>query len=471
MVIALSTYPFHVCGDWTVPHLQLNDWENTLHKEYFWGQSFLATYEVRFFHWMARLFWSPSEFVPYWFSILGGQFLYSLGALLFYIAVRPTSWLVFLVLVGFPPPAYQKMSFCAGTAYSSFPLITGMGFFLISRLEKKEMLSWFLGGAVFGLGLSLHRITVVVPFALVLYHVIFHRKNLGWHLLGLGVGSFVGFLPELLHPPQVFAPAGVALFPLPLKFHNFVQLLSQMGHAFGISAQTLFEGEHALWFRGHSDLPKFWDYCVRTLSGAVFLFWLTKIAKHLQGNIRRFALFLIAVNAGVLILANTPADIYGSRRYFFPGCLAVSVLIYETYQAIPVSRAAVYLRSFVLILATLNGLYFSTPLQNVRPVLEEAKFDLEKDCVLGFGGDLSALIGLTGSPYRVIDTGWRLQGNYSRSVTLNQCRHVYRLETFAWSDEKQELVKLCKTPRLLFEGTTRSLVPIHQRIQLFQCDS
>jgi hypothetical protein len=113
------------------------------------------------------------------------------------------------------------------------------------------------------------------------------------------------------------------------------------------------------------------------------------------------------------------------------------------------------------------------PLSDFARESASQDFDEQRDCLAGFGADLSSLIALNDLRVQTVDIGWRLRGQYSRNVDATpeavraHCRQLFWVVTR--KTPKKLMRKLCPHNESYYEGQLTGLVSYPAHVSFQRC--
>jgi hypothetical protein len=131
------------------------------------------------------------------------------------------------------------------------------------------------------------------------------------------------------------------------------------------------------------------------------------------------------------------------------------------------------LRGGALVVYGVSALSFTTPLARFAERSAALQFDERYDCLVGSGGDLSALIALNDLRVRTVDLNWRLPSNYSRNVAAtpeavrDSCRQLFWVD--AGRRPKDFIRSLCEPEDAFYSSPPRGIVTYPQEVAFYRC--
>ena len=421
------TIYYHIGGDLSLPWLMANDWELTKSNKYFWGQNYMPTQEVWFLNKLGRLL--GFSIIPMWLNVFIAQLFYTIGVTLIFSKLKiilylqwQNRWfyLALLSILIFAPPAFQKYTFGIGTGYAMVPLATGLSIYL-ALTPQIRLWKAFLGCIILGISISVFRLNAVSVAGLILIMITVRPKE-NVKLIGvMALGVAMGLLPEFLQS-GLNSPYGFKIPEFERIAHNIFYFMTEQGVNLGILPYSWFEGEHAMWFWGHKSFPTDFMKIARYFS--ILLFLLILLINFGKTKERHKVFYLIIViNLVVVCFSNAYIDVFSARRYGYPMSLALTALI--LFNINHVWNKIFLIPKFIAILFYLySSFVFWSPLQRIPEILAEQNYDTKLDCIAGNGAILTTHMALTSKPVSVVEQGWRLTGNYSKTIPHDEIRKI-----------------------------------------------
>jgi hypothetical protein len=479
---AACSLDYHIDGDNTVSLLQANDWLSTPQKAYFWGQTYMGTTEVWLFSSVWRLVFGAQSAIPLLYWVFWSQFLFSFGAALVLAALvhtdasawgRPLVFLFFVVIFGFTAPVFQKYTFGLGHGYSAVPFYAGLTIAAYLLRARLHVLHFVLAGLLLGHAHYLFRLHLVYPVSLLLALVWAEPRRNVWKVVALCAGVAAGMLPEkLLMPEQGYAPA-FCLTDARHALANGWLSISQAAVHVGTLPYSLVESEHALWFSRHRPESAAWIWWGERLGAALVLILVViDCARNLRSP--RYLIFtaILAVNVAVLVTSCLVLDTLTARRYLYLSVFSFPFLMMHPPWTFW-QRLSMLLRTAALAVYAVSALSFTTPLASFAERSAAQQFDQRYDCLVGSGGDLSALLALNDLRVRTVDLNWRLPSNYSRNVAATPgavrdgCRQLFWIDT--GGRPKDFIRNLCEPDEPFYSAAPRGVVSYPQQVTVYRC--
>jgi hypothetical protein len=479
---AAYSLQYHLDGDNTVPLLQANDWLSTPQKIYFWGQTYMGTTDVWLFSSIWRLVFGPQSTIPVLYWVFWGQFLFALGAALVLAALihtdaaawgRPRVFLLFLVVFGFSAPVLQKYSFGLGLGYSGVPFHAGLTIACYLLRARLHLVLFVLVGLLLGHSHYLFRLQLVYPVALVLALLWAEPRANRWKVVAVAAGVVMGMMPEKMFLPEQGYAAQICLIDWRHAFANGWTALSQSAVQVGTLPYSLIESEHALWFAGHRPESSEWIWWGERVGAGLLLILLAfDVARSLRSS--RYLIFtaILAVNIAVLVTSCLTLDTFTGRRYMFLSVFSFPFLMMRPPWTVW-HRLSMLLRTGALVVYAVSALSFTTPLASFAHESAAQQFDQRYDCLVGSGGDLSALMALNDLRVRTVDLNWRLPSNYSRNVAAtpeavrDSCRQLFWVD--AGGRPKDFIRFLCEPDEAFYSSPPRGIVSYPQHVAFYRC--
>ena len=482
LILAFASFDYHIDGDTTVTLLMANDWDHTPAKAFFWGQQYMGTYEIWLLAKLGKLLsLSP---IPLWLATTLATLFYCAGATLVYAALLGydadhgrNTWaqrgrfiLAFLIL-GFSPPSLQKYSFGIGTGYSFLPLVSGLCIFLGFRLRQLRWWTILAAGVLLGLSIEINRLNLVPIAGLALCLALTSIKKNFRNGCVLALGMLGGAAVELTVIPlsALSIYGGGSNFSWSRSLSNFKATITQLGTYLGTLPYGVTETEHALWFStGHNDS----SLTLNVLSVAALIALVRFTWKPILSR-RDYLPFtaICIVNLAILVFSSLSLDMYAARRYALPMTFPLAFLLIATPQFY-LNRALIGLRVAALAVYLVFSLWFTTPLGHLQDSLPT--FSSEHDCLVGHGGDLTAIMALNRILPKTVDVNWRLIGNYSQNLDLHDsaairaaCQHIFLVDTRHIKEENFR--EYCPHRTLLRDVKPSGLRRYRYAVQFYAC--
>jgi hypothetical protein len=479
---AVCSLQYHLDGDNTVALIQANDWLSTPQKTYFWGQTYMGTTEVWLFSSMWRLLFGAHSTVPILYWVFCGQFLFSLGAALVQAALvhtdaslwgRPRVFLLSLVVFGFTAPVFQKYTFGLGHGYSAVPFYAGLTiacYLLRTRLSLALLL---LAGLLLGQSHYVFRLHLVYPVSLVLALLWDGPRTNAWKVAAISVGVAMGMLPEKMFLPAQGYAAQFCVTDVKHAWDNGWSAITQAAVHVGTLPYSLLESEHALWFAGHRPESGVWIWWGERVGAGLLLILLSiDVVRSLRSSQYLIFTTILAVNIAVLITSCLVLDTFTARRYMYLSVFSFPFLMMHPPWTIW-HRLSLLLRTTALAVYAVSAVSFTTPLASFAERSSAQQFDERYDCLVGGGGDLSALMALNDLRVRTVDLNWRLPSNYSRNVAAtpeavrDSCRQLFWVDS---GGRPKDFIRfLCEPDEAFYSSSPRGIVSYPQRVAFYRC--
>ena len=482
VAFAACSLQYHIDGDNTVSLLQANDWLSTPQKTYFWGQTYMGTTEVWLFSSLWRLICGAQSTVPLFYWVFCGQFLFALGAALVHAALIHTDaslwgrrrvFLLFLLVFGFTAPAFQKYTFGLGHGYSAVPFYAGLTVACYLLRARLHLALFLLVGLLLGQSHYIFRLHLVYPVALVLALLWDRPRANAWKVAAISAGVAMGLLHERIFLPTQGYAAQFCVTDVRHAWDNGWNAIAQAAVHVGTLPYSLLESEHALWFAGHRPESGDWIWWGERLGAGLLLILLAiNVVRSLRSSKYLIFTTILAVNVAVLITSCLVLDTFTARRYMYLSVFSFPFLMMHPPWTIW-HRLSMLLRAAALAVYAVTAVSFTTPLASFAERSSAQQFDQRHDCLVGSGGDLSALIALNGLRVRTVDFNWRLPSNYSRNVEAtpeavrNSCRQLFWID--AAGRPKDFIGSLCEPDEAFFSSSPRGIVPYPQRVAFYRC--
>jgi hypothetical protein len=479
---AACSVQYHIDGDNTVSLLQANDWLSTPQKIYFWGQTYMGTTEVWLFSSMWRLVFGASSTVPLLYWVLCGQLLFALGAALVQAALvytdasvwgRPRVFLIYMLVFGFSAPVFQKYTFGLGHGYSAVPFYAGLTIACYLLRARLHLALFLLAGLLLGQSHYLFRLHLVYPVSLVLALLWAGPRTNLWKVAALSTGVAFGMLPEKMFLPAQGYPAQICLTDMRHAWDNGWIAIKQGAVQVGTLPYSLIESEHALWFAGHRPESGEWIWWGERVGAGLLLILLAiDVLRSLRSSTYLIFTTILAVNLAVLVTSCLTLDIFTGRRYLYLSVFSFPFLMMHPPWTIW-HRLSMFLRTAALAVYAVSAVSFTTPLAGFAERSAALQFDERSDCLVGSGGDLSALIALNDLRVRTVDLNWRLRSNYSRNVEAtpdavrNGCRQLFWVDSGA--RPKDFIRHLCEPDEAFSSSAPRGMVSYPQQVAFYRC--
>jgi hypothetical protein len=480
LAFSAATIQFHLDGDNTVSLLQANDWSWTPQKTFFWGQHYMGTTEVRLFSAVWRAAFGARANIPTLYWVFVGQTLFAAGATLIYAGLlhvdgslwtKPRTFVLCLLLFGFAAPVFQKYSFGIGHGYSALPLYCGLTVFMYLVRDRLAWGWWLAAGVLLGQSHYIFKLHLVFPVALATAATLAGLRTNATRVGALAIGVVLGMAPETLFTPSPEYNLQLCVGDLNHVVANLRTIYAQSAVHFGTVPDSLIESEHALWFASRLHFADAWTKWGEG-AGMILMALLLGIeaSRALRSPTYRIFSIIVLVNVAVVAGNCVALDQYTARRYLLPS--AFSIVFFMLHQPWTLAqKAAMGARILALALYAVSALMFTTPLSAFKQVSEDVGYDERQDCLVGSGGDLSALLALNGLHSRTVDLDWRLRGNYSRNVPLSEvrdrCRQLFWIDTHRVSVRR--IQSLCQPEAPYFSDSARGIARYPQSVSFARC--
>ncbi|MCX6119131.1 MAG: hypothetical protein NT027_16460 [Proteobacteria bacterium] len=483
--VSFVTAKFNLDGDISMPWLMANDWELGRNLKFFWGQEYMGTSEVWLLNALGRIFWPMPAIIPYELNLVIAQLFLCLGASFIYVSLLridsdrwsgTKNFWALIVILGFLVPIMEKKAFGVAHGYSLTPLVSGLAVFFGTRPKSIKFYWYFIAGIFFGHSLYVCRLHLVVTFGLLLTLFLFRDRWLDKRCFSLLCGlAFAKFLEVYFHLSQNVYSA-ISIFPLSARVDNLTETFRAFSVYFGFSPFGTIETEHALWFverytLNWQDLADYLYARSYVLAAATLVYCLLKTP-----NLRAYTILysILFVNLAVLTVTYLDLDRPVATRYLMPSAQILPLLPFLT-NVKWFKNGVLVLKSGGLIVYLYSAVIFWTPLLRFSSLLH-ASSNSATTCLMGHGGYLAAISGLNNLVPIIAVDGWRLFGNYSKAIDINDsesiqksCDKIIAIEHPNAYDKIMSLSCIVGSEVIRFDGTPTGLVQYPARVRIVEC--